>query len=333
MKATISPKLLALVFASLLLLDVCVQAAGREDSEEATFTTIDFPHATSTAPRDISAAGEIVGRYDSAADGNTHGFLRSKDGEFTTIDVPGAVFSVAAGINARGDIVGWYRLTANAVTHGFLLSRGTFTTIDFPGTTITQLNGINSRGDIVGRRCPFLPCGRGAHGFLLSRGEFTSIDVPGTLDEIHAWKINDRGQIVGGYAGADGKNHVFLLRKGEFTTIDFSVTIAINFTGGISPGGDIVGVYCDSATCMFGSTDLHGFLLSRGVIRGEFTTIDVPGATWTAAFGINGCGDIAGTYIDTNGKQHGFLLSRKEEDEDDLGSLCRTDWNTFKTQR
>src|SRR5262249_40640364 len=151
---------------------------------------------------------------------------------------------------------------------GFLLSRGTFTTIDFPGTTITQLLGINSRGDIVGRSCPFLPCGRGAHGFLLSRHEFTTIHVAGALDETHAWKINHRGQIVGGYAGADGKNHVFLLRKGEFTTIDFSVTISLD-DGGISPGGDIVGFYCDSATCTSASTDAHGFLLSRGVIRGE----------------------------------------------------------------
>src|SRR5262249_31833241 len=116
MKATISRKLLALVFASSLLLGICVQAAApREDSDEATFTTIDFPHATSTAATDINAAGEIVGQYVSAADRNTHGFLRSKDGEFTTIDFPGAVFSVASGINARGDIVGRYRLPGQAV--------------------------------------------------------------------------------------------------------------------------------------------------------------------------------------------------------------------------
>jgi uncharacterized membrane protein len=39
-----------------------------------------------------------------------------------------------------------------------------------------------------------------------------------------------------------------------------------------------------------------------------FTTIDVPGATSTAASGINPDGDIVGRYTDPAGKDHGFLL-------------------------
>src|SRR5262249_27337428 len=151
MKATTSPKLHALVFASSLLLGVCVQAAApSEDSDEATFTTFDFPDATSTAALDINAAGEIVGVYISAA-GNNHGFLRNKKGEFTTIDFPGAVFTRAAGINRRGDIVGFYRLPTDppSARHGFLLRKNMFTTLDFPDANVTQLLGINSRGDIV----------------------------------------------------------------------------------------------------------------------------------------------------------------------------------------
>ena len=120
MKATISPKLLALVFASSLLLGICVQAAApREDSDEATFTTIDFPGASSTIAVGVNPRGEIVGAYDDA-DGVRHGFLLSGD-QFTSFDFPGASFTVAFGINSRGDIVGWY-MTAG-VSHGFLLSR------------------------------------------------------------------------------------------------------------------------------------------------------------------------------------------------------------------
>src|SRR5712692_6636641 len=129
MKATISPKLLARFFASSLLLGICVQAAApREDSDEGTFTTIDFPGATFTAALGINPAGEIVGQYVSA--GHTHGFLRSKNGELTTVDFPDSVFTVAAGINPRGDIVGMYRLAGDLPTarHGFLLSNGEFTT-------------------------------------------------------------------------------------------------------------------------------------------------------------------------------------------------------------
>ncbi len=324
MKTTISPKLLALIFASSFLLGVCVQvAAPREDGDEATFTTIDPPGSTFTNSYDINPAGDIVGRYVSA-DGQTHGYLRSKNGEFTSIDFPGAFFTVAPGINGRGEIVGMYRFPNEPmmVRHGFLRSPdGRFTTNDFPGATFTSAKGINPRGDIVGEYCVnFLPCGFGlghTHGYLRSKnGEFTSIDVPGAI-ETHAFKINPRGQIVGSYWGTDGKGHVFLLSDGEFTTIDFPGAFETPFhgeaqNGGINARGDIVSFYCDAAPCRADNGTDHGFLLSRG----EFTSIDFPDATWIAAFGINPGGDIVGVYVDTGGNVHGFLLRRRERDED-----------------
>src|ERR1043166_6954321 len=39
-----------------------------------------------------------------------------------------------------------------------------------------------------------------------------------------------------------------------------------------------------------------------------FTTIDVPGAIFTVAEGINPAGEIVGIYTDANGVDHGFLL-------------------------
>jgi len=105
MKATISPKLLALVFASSLLLGICVQAAApREDSDEATFTTIDFPGASSTIAVGVNPRGEIVGAYDDA-DGVRHGFLLSGD-QFTSFDFPGASFTVKAG--AAGSVISYH---------------------------------------------------------------------------------------------------------------------------------------------------------------------------------------------------------------------------------
>lgn len=326
MKATISPKLLALVFANSLLLGICVQAAApREGDDEATFTTIDPPDATFTNSYDINSAGEIVGRYVSA-DGKTHGYVRSKKGEFTTIDFPGADFTVAPGINARGEIVGMYRLAGEMMTrrHGFLRSRdGRFSTIDFPGANFTSAKGINPRGDIVGEYCmDLLPCMSGLgknrkHGYLLSGGEFTSIDFPDAI-ATEAYKINPAGQIVGSYRDSDGKYHAFLLSEGEFTSIDFPGAFEtepgeLTGNGGINPRGDIVGGYCDAAPCRVDNGSVHGFLLSEG----EFTSIDFPGATWTAAFGINARGDIAGAYTDISGQVHGFLLNRRERDEDD----------------
>src|SRR5260370_14889717 len=53
------------------------------------------------------------------------------------------------------------------------------------------------------------------------------------------------------------------------------------------------------AICMVSS----GFAHDHG-----FTTIDVPGASFTEAFGINPEGNIVGQYSNTTGI-HGFLLS------------------------
>jgi hypothetical protein len=122
-----------------------------------TFTTIDFPGASTTRVSGINPQGDIVGQYNSA--GVTHGFLLSGD-TFTTIDFPGASLTTARDINPQGDIVGEY--ISAGVTHGFLLSGNTFTTIDFPGASLTQPFEINPRGEIVGQYIS----GGVTHGFL-----------------------------------------------------------------------------------------------------------------------------------------------------------------------
>ena len=40
-----------------------------------------------------------------------------------------------------------------------------------------------------------------------------------------------------------------------------------------------------------------------------FTTIDVPSATFTSAFGISPHSDIVGSYDSPDGRRHGYLLS------------------------
>jgi len=58
----------------------------------------------------------------------------------------------------------------------------------------------------------------------------------------------------------------------------------------------IVGTYKDAGG------HVHGFLYNGG----SFQPIDVPGATDTAALGINDAGIIVGTYKDSSGAIHGF---------------------------
>jgi probable HAF family extracellular repeat protein len=67
---------------------------------------------------------------------------------------------------------------------------------------------------------------------------------------------------------------------------------------GINNAGQIVGAY-------IGSSTINGFLLDQG----NYTTLDVPGASYTSAQGINASGQIVGYYWDAGGTSHGFLAT------------------------
>jgi uncharacterized membrane protein len=157
-----------------------------------------------------------------------------------------------------------------------------------------------------------MPCpAEGHRGFLLSRGEFTTIDFPGA-NLTQPWKINSRGDIVGVYFDTSGQVHGFLLSRGVFSTIDVPGA-AGTAAFGINPRGDIVGSYCAAPSCGVSIVNHHGLLLSEG----EFASFDFPGAQFTRAFAINSHGDIAGTFRDPSRRNHGFLISRGEDDEED----------------
>jgi hypothetical protein len=72
----------------------------------------------------------------------------------------------------------------------------------------------------------------------------------------------------------------------------------------------------------------HGYLLSRG----EFTTIDFPGATRTAVRGINAQGDVVGLYRTTgtdvcgatDNSCHGFVMSGGEFTSIDFADATET---------
>src|SRR5256712_3698516 len=56
-----------------------------------------------------------------------------------------------------------------------------------------------------------------------------------------------------------------------------------------------------------------------------FSSIDVPGATFTQAFGINAGGEVVGVYRDATGKQHGFLRSGETFTSIDFPGAAATD--------
>jgi uncharacterized membrane protein len=278
---------------------LAVAAAAAAQTASYIFTTIDVPRASLTAARGINDAGQIVGSFTDSA--GMHGFVLS-GGSFTTIDVPGASSTHGGKINSKGQIVG--RFTDSAGTHGYVLSGGSFTTIDVPGATVsfgTFASGINDADQIVGDF--FVATGQ-QHGFLDSGGNFTTIDVPGVMHSTAALDINNASRIVGYY----DMKHGFLDSGGSFTTIEVPGAQS-TFPFGINGTGQIVGWFGDTGLGQQ-CTDrnkkpTHGFLESGGI----FTTIDVPGATQTCAYGINDLGQIVGSFSDGTGT-HGFLGTR-----------------------
>jgi uncharacterized membrane protein len=262
--------------------------------------TLDAPGAVGTFALEINDSGVIVGRY-RTSDGAVHGFLRRRSGEFVTIDFPGSVYTVATGINAQGDISGQYAPPEDhGARHGFLLRGGHFTTLDPPGSVFTNATGINDRGDITGR----FYAERGRIGFRLRRGAYATIAFPGAV-ESNAWRSNNAGVILGLYIDADDRSRLFLARGDKLSALTLPIENPLaSDNGDINFRGDVVATYCDESPCSWLSIGTHGLLMnSHG-----FTTIDVPGATSTAAIGMNELGDIVGGYLDEAAVFHGFLL-------------------------
>ena len=181
-----------------------------------------------------------------------------------------------------------------------------FASIDVPHSTATYAFGINSAGQIVG----FFRQGRKGHGFLrAATGAFTTIDAPDAATT-SATKINRAGQIVGTFMDTGGKFHGFLRSPtGAFSTIDVAEAIG-TFALGINDAGQAVGAFTRPDTAFTTPDSGVQAFLPRGFVRtatGAITTFDVPGAANTA--GINGRGEIVGTFADAGGTFHGFLRS------------------------
>jgi probable HAF family extracellular repeat protein len=187
---------------------VLCSAPYQDQAEGSTFTSIDFPGATSgSAAFGINDGGQIVGTYHDAT--GIHGYLDS-GGSFTSINVPGASNTYLSGINAGGQIVGNFN-DATGRSHGFLDSGGSFTSISVPGALNTSANGINAGGQILGG---YATHNDGGGAFLYSGGSFTPFNIPGTI-LASPTGINAGGQIVGNYFDATFISHGFLATAPE----------------------------------------------------------------------------------------------------------------------
>jgi probable HAF family extracellular repeat protein len=283
------------------------------------YISFDVPGSTLTNAVGINDDGAVVGSYNDSA-GKRHGFLL-QDGKFTSIDYPGAVWTQAYAINSHGDIVGCRvddptRIPNLVGCHGFLLRQGVFTSLDYPGKYGLIASRINDAGQIIG--CNHDDDGPGGvlmddmHGFLFSDGNFTQLSMPNSMNN----GLTADGSTIAGLVTTNGVTHGYLASNDIVMIFDFPFSTSTQ-AWDMSPSGDMVaGQYTDAAKKVHGfvlrlDDSIATFGLTPQSLTGpfEFISIDYPGATSTIALGLNSRGDVIGSYRDSAGTLHGFLVN------------------------
>jgi probable HAF family extracellular repeat protein len=160
-------------------------------------------------------------------------------------------------------------------------------------------------------------------GFVYNstNGTFSTVDVPGAVTT-WASGINNAGHIVG-YFASNSQARGFLDAAGTFSTIDVpSGAPAVQgiFPHSINNTGQVVGWIEDINPGNTGG--LHGFLDAGGT----FSTIDVPGAYYTIAWGINDAQQIVGEFLNLSSGllEQGFLYAGGTFSTIDVPGASRT---------
>jgi hypothetical protein len=300
-------------------------AYGDNINGQAAYVSFSVPGATQgTFPMSINSSMTVTG-YFIVSSTETDGFLRDADGTVTTLAIPGAVLTVPESINSAGDVTGFYQLAAG-LPHGFLrYAGGRVVTFDLPGgiqdpssapevfPTSAQPVSINNFDEVAGT---YLLVTRLNAFFRSASGVYTGQISFGR--ETAATAINASGSMVG-YATDEGgpvEYTGFVAHPdGYSATITVPLPPAQEYgcksevlPDGINAGGTIAGWYYNTCYNTAGV-----FTMSPD---GVFTTFQTPGllvaspvlnGTGPHSISIDQAGDIAGSYTDANGVQHGFV--------------------------
>ena len=256
-----------------------------------TFTTIDVPGGWgSVGVSGINTAGEMVGTFAKANNGeNVHSF-KLVDGEFTYFDYPGAYGTFAGGINDSGTIVGYAEFNGGLTALGFFYDGTTFTTYQDSHVPATFAMSLNNAGDVVG--------GKGdpgtTRGFQMRSGQFRNISPPGgEWVYVYATATNSSGEVVGWTAPPDA---AFSYRNGRYLAIAFPGATDTE-AHGINDADVIVGWYASSG---------YNAFAYRG---GKYLSFAYPGAAGTFPSAINLAGQVVGSYTFDYQTYHGFVTS------------------------
>jgi hypothetical protein len=295
------------------------------------FATIDGPGTATigTVVTSINDSGTATGYYVTAdptvpagALGDYTAFTVNADGSgFTTFSRPGYAQTGAAGINNAGDITG-VSITAAGTGNGFVRSgaTGAYTDIvpTFAGSYYSEAIGINNSGAVTGYyvtdpAATVATLSQYAHGYVEVGGTYIPVDIDPSIGYgTQVTSINDFGLVTGSFLGnGDGYTHPFIGTL-DPTTLAVQI-IAFPFDPYGAPSSTI-GNITDNLLTTYDSLypepiSPTGFVALSSVIdvaNGGALPVEVPGAFFTDAFGVNQIGQVTGYYLDDTGL-HGFI--------------------------
>jgi probable HAF family extracellular repeat protein len=173
-----------------------------------------------------------------------------------------------------------------------------FEVLDFPDANYTVAEGINDSGHVVGG---YGDAAFGTHGFVYKSGGFATLDSPDN-SAILALGINNKDHVVGTLVADEQQGFLYTEKRNRKSflpiVVPFETEVFLTRANGINNRGQIVGEYLDNAS----NSQQHGFIYDNG----DFSSLDVPGASACSATGINDRGQVVGFYEDAAGV-HGFL--------------------------
>jgi hypothetical protein len=265
--------------------------------------TYDVPDAVNTYITAISENQIVLGYYENE-EGRHRGFLKQQ-GTLYTFDFPSATNTFPGGIDTNQVIYGTYNTGNAQEARAFRMeltpNEPTYVDINdlFNGVTFLTVNGVNNHRTFCGdyRTGPLskLFFVDEANNIMNEQNYGINPGFP-----TYAGGINDNNWVSGFYI--DGAAYRGFVWKGfsDYDTIRYPGQNRTKFTG-INNNGYIVG------TAGFGNQ--IGFVLdyTNGEF-GEFEDIEIEGASAIWPQDINDYNEVAGYFIDTDGKAHGFLM-------------------------
>lgn len=273
------------VAAAMLLLPYALRALALIRSANR-ISSMPFPTARIFFASALVCLGACIG---SAAQGRSLEIL-------VTFDYPGASSTIAFGIDQKGDVTGGF--TDSTSSYAYIrYKNGTFSPpLTDPNDSQGQTAGTDFNGsELVGN---YYDPTNGFHSFLYTEGMFTSLDPVGaTSTAVNG--VNSAGDYSGWVNYGSWVTQGFINSAGQLT--EFAIPGA-SFTSAnaISTLGSVAGVY------QLTTGAIHGFVRD---VSGNLTyPIDYPSGTYTIPRGINSSGWIAGSYVDAQLVQHGFLF-------------------------